>query len=142
MREYDEESELMGYVWRNYPEIVRPHECVATAERMRDHLPPELRDEYWAHALECQRVIEESHERDRRASDSTRLVISHPILPKARSELVTAILKAHKELEKQAFWEKFLPHKDRVSIHRCPRCQRILVNDKSRQCLWCGFDWH
>ena len=42
-REYDDERQLMAYVWRNYPHIVRAHECVASPERERDELPPELR---------------------------------------------------------------------------------------------------
>ena len=142
MREYDEDRELMGYVWRNYRQIMRPHECVAPAERVRDALPAELRDEYWAHAIECRRIIEESRERDRRESVNGRVVDSHPILPEMRPELLNAVSVAHTALEKELFWEKFLPHKDRVSIHRCTRCQRILVNEKSRQCLWCGHRWH
>jgi hypothetical protein len=142
MRDYDEEKELMGYVWRNYPQIVRPHECVASAERVRDELPPELRDEYLNHAVECRQIIEESRERDRRASVDGQVVDSQPILPKMRQELLAVVLCAHATLEKQTFWSRFLPHKDGVSIHRCSRCQRILVNDQSRQCLWCGYDWH
>ena len=142
MREYDEDRELMGYVWRNYPQIVRPHECVASAERVREELPPELRDEYWQHAGECRRLIGESRERDRRASVNGSLLISNPILPSMRPVLVAAVSLAHRVLEKEAFQRKFLPHRDRVSIHRCARCERILVNEKSRQCLWCGYNWH
>jgi hypothetical protein len=59
-----------------------------------------------------------------------------------RPELLAAVSTSHQTLEKQVFWEKFLPHKDRFSIHRCPRYQRILVNEKSRQCLWCGHYEH
>jgi len=142
MREYDDEQELMGYVWRNYPQIVRPHQCVASAERVRDELPPGMRDEYWEHAVECRRIIEESRERDRRASGNDQVVMSKPVLPVMRPELLAAVSLAHEELEKQEFWSRFLPHKDHVSIHRCARCRRILVNEKSRQCLWCGDDWH
>jgi hypothetical protein len=142
MREYDDDNELMRYVWRNYPEIVRSYECVASAESLRDKLPPEIRDEYWEHAVECRRVIDASRERDRRASDDGQLTLSTAILPKMTPELGAAVSRARKELEKQAFWNRFLRHQDQVSIHRCARCQRILINEKSRQCLWCGYDWH
>src|SRR5687767_7629704 len=121
MREYDDEEQLMGYVWRNYPQIVRPHECVASAERVRDELPPELRDEYWAHAVACRRIIDESQERDRRER-----ALSKPMLPKMRPELLAAVSLAHSKLERRAFWNAFGPHKDQVPIHRCTRCQRIL----------------
>ena len=111
MREYDDEQELMAYVSRNYPENVRPHECVASAERMRDELPAELRDEFWEHAAECRRIIDECRASDERDSVNGRRVMSKPGLPGMR-------------------------------LHRCSHCQRILVNEKSRQCLWCGHDWH
>jgi hypothetical protein len=142
MREYDDEEELMGYVWRNYPEIVRPHECVGPAERVRDELPAELRDEYWEHAAECRRIIEECRASDARESVNGRRVLSKPGLPGMRAELRAAVSRVRGELERRAFWEAFGPHKDRVLIHRCSRCGRILVNEKSRQCLWCGHDWH
>jgi hypothetical protein len=141
-RDYDDEQELMGYVWRNYPQIMRPHEGVTSRERVRDELPPELRDEYWAHACECRRLIEESRESDRRVSVNGQRVLSTPMLPRMRPELLAAVSQVMRDLEKRVFWERFLPHKDRVFVHRCARCDRILVNEKSRQCLWCGFDWH
>jgi hypothetical protein len=141
-REYDDERQLMAYVWRNYPHIVRAHECVASPERERDELPPELREEYWQHAVECLRLIDESRARDKRDSRDGRLVISTPMLPRMRPELLAAVSLARRKLERQAFWDKFLPHKDQLSIHRCARCKRILVNEKTRQCLWCSYDWH
>lgn len=138
MREYDDERELMGYIWRNFPQIARPYECVPSAERVRDELPPEFREEYWRHALECQRLIRESDEINARAGRDG----PHPDLPQMSPKLSAAYSLAEEKLEKQIFWDKFLPYKDRVSIHRCARCERILVNEKSRQCLWCGYDWH
>ncbi len=27
-------------------------------------------------------------------------------------------------------------------INRCPRCRRVVVTPKARQCLWCKHDWH
>ena len=128
----------MGYVWRNYPHIMRPHECVPAAGRVRDALPPEFREEYWQHDCECRKLIHESRER----SDRYTVMDISPILPEMRPELLAVVWPVHQQLEKQIFWDKFLPHKDEVSIHRCAGCQRILVNDKTRQCLWCGHDWH
>ena len=135
MREYDEEQELIWYVRRNYRQIMGPDESVA--DRVRDALPAELRDEYWAY-IESERAFEESRERDPWGNFG--VVHSQPT--EMRPELLDAVSAAHEALAKPLFWEKFLPHVNRVSIHRCPRCQRILVNEKSRQCLWCGHDWH
>ena len=29
-----------------------------------------------------------------------------------------------------------------IVINRCPNCSRIVKTPRSRQCLWCGHDWH
>jgi hypothetical protein len=33
-------------------------------------------------------------------------------------------------------------HGDEVFINRCARCGRIVARPTSKQCLWCGHDWH
>ena len=30
----------------------------------------------------------------------------------------------------------------RLTLNRCPRCNRIVRTPKARQCRWCGYDWH
>ena len=30
----------------------------------------------------------------------------------------------------------------RLRLNRCPRCHRIVKTSLSKQCLWCGYDWH
>lgn len=30
----------------------------------------------------------------------------------------------------------------RLAINRCPQCSRIVKTPLTRQCLWCGYDWH
>jgi hypothetical protein len=142
MRDYDDEREVMGYVFRNYPEIVRPRDCVPSAEGVRDALPAELRDEYWEHAVECQRMLKETRETEQRLSIDGGMMDITPIMPEMRPELAEAWSQAFEKLEKQTFCAKCLPHKDNVFIHRCARCQRVLVNKKTRQCLWCGAKWH
>jgi hypothetical protein len=142
MREYDEDRELMGYVMRNYPQIVRRRDCVPSKERVRDELPVELRDEYWKHVLECERIRMETYETERRLSVNGSVMDILPIMPEMRPELAEAWSVAFTRLEKQAFWVNFLPHKDDVFIHRCARCQRVLVNEQTCQCLWCGAKWH
>lgn len=140
-RPYDEQQELMSYVWRNYPEIVRPHECVASHEQIRDRLPAELRDEYWQHALECRNIIRGSRERDQQPSEEWDSMISMPILPSLRQELLELVMQIQHDLEIEFFKERFTPHQDQVTINRCPKCAKILINQKTRQCLWCGHDW-
>ncbi len=139
-REYDEEEAFMSYVWRSYPEIMRPHQCVASAEQVCEKLPPEFRDEYWQHASECRKLVHESVERDKQASNDEEVITSMPLLPSLRPELLDLSFPISQELEKQLFWKLFLPHQDQVSINRCPNCEKILFNDKTRQCLWCKHD--
>jgi hypothetical protein len=142
MREYDEDRALMGYVIRNYPQIVRARDCVPSAERVRDELPAELRNEYWDHVLECERIRKETYETEERLSINGSVMDIMPILPEMRPEPAEAWSVVFEKLEKQAFWARFLPHKDNVFIQRCARCERVLVNEKTRQCLWCGEKWH
>lgn len=142
MRKYDEVSELMGYVWRNYPEIMRPHECAPSAEMICEELPEELREEYWRHAMECRRIVEESRKADRTYSSRGGVRVSTPDLPETRPELTRAFHTAFENLQRKIFWSKFEPYEDQVAVNRCDRCGRILVCGESRQCLWCGHDWH
>lgn len=30
----------------------------------------------------------------------------------------------------------------RMTINRCPNCNRVVRTPRARQCLWCGHDWH
>ncbi len=56
--DYDDERELMGYVFRNFPEIVRFWECHPSTEGVRDQLPLGMRDAYMEHEAECQRIFD------------------------------------------------------------------------------------
>ena len=29
-----------------------------------------------------------------------------------------------------------------VFVNRCPECTRVVRTPQSRQCFWCGHDWH
>ena len=44
------------------------------------------------------------------------------------------------ELETERFLE--MVDVESLEIARCPECRKVLVNENSRQCLHCGFDWH
>jgi hypothetical protein len=141
-KEYNEEDALKGYVWQNYPEIVRHRDCMPSPEMIRQQLPLEFQDEYWEYRLECRRIIVESASEDERLAKAGRVQETTPMLPEMRPELLAVVWPVFRELENKAFWEKFKPHQSVVSIARCGRCKKILVNDMSRQCLWCGHDWH
>lgn len=36
----------------------------------------------------------------------------------------------------------FNEHSSEIHVSRCSNCQRIVKTPKSKQCLWCGYDWH
>jgi hypothetical protein len=138
---YNEEEALMGYVWRNYPDLIRPHECLPKDETICQQLPPELREEYRQYVAECNRILTETAEDERLSKDDSVWEIE-PCLPDTSPEIAAAVGPIYAKLRRQLFQERFRPYQDRVTIARCPRCNRILINAKSRQCLWCGFDWH
>ncbi len=32
-------------------------------------------------------------------------------------------------------------HKDKISIQRCPSCNKIVATPIAEQCMWCGYEW-
>ena len=30
----------------------------------------------------------------------------------------------------------------KIEVNRCPKCDRVARTPRSRQCFWCGNDWH
>jgi hypothetical protein len=140
---YNEIEALKQYVWKNYPEICKPHECLPSPEYIRDRLPNQMRDEYWRHVLECQDILERRGESDKKMSEETGgCVITMPILPQMNPSMVQEFISIFNEYKTKAFKYIFDKNSENIFIHRCGRCNRILVSPKSQQCLWCGFDWH
>jgi hypothetical protein len=141
--EYNENGALKQYVWRNYRELVRPHECFPSAELIRDRLPSELRDEFWAHILECRAIGDKASEfvREMEAKEGgvCDVMPSFPEMSSGLSRLVVAIIS---EFETRTFQKVLDANRGRIVIHRCSRCNRILIGPHSEQCLWCGYDWH
>lgn len=142
MQDYDEERALMGYVFRTHPEIVSSWECSPSTDRVRDELPPSMRDAYMEYIAERQRICDEYIDMLDKLPHPLPQITHDLHFPKLQPELSAAVSKVSEDLERQAFWKKFTPHKDHVSIPRCGRCQQILINHKTRQCLSCGYDWH
>lgn len=115
-QQYDETEAIKSYVWRNYPEISRPHECLADGEAVIRLLPERLKTVY----------RESLKQRELNAA-----------ITGDDAAIIMAVLT-------QLETERFFRMVDVNSLHiaRCPKCQKVLVNEKSRQCLHCGFDWH
>jgi hypothetical protein len=109
----DEIEAIKSYVWRNYPEICRPHDCVPDRESIIHSLP------------ECMRQdLRDCIEGNREPQEAEAGVIMR---------VVTM-------LETEKFFQ--LVDVESLTIARCRECGTILVNDKSQQCLKCGLDWH
>jgi hypothetical protein len=141
--EYDENRELKTYVWRNYPEIVRPNECFPPSEWIRDHLPGELSKEFLAYLAECDAIREQQQASESTWCDEVGCVVdSEPDIPKMSPELMKCVGAIIKEFEDQLMSKVLAANNTRIVICRCCRCNRVLKSPKSQQCLWCGYDWH
>ncbi|NBD13756.1 hypothetical protein [Corallococcus silvisoli] len=72
--------------------------------------------------------------------------LAHPLVRKwygLDDPAVLAALEEGREALLRRMRDRVLKeHADVVFIHRCPRCERIVETPRSRQCLWCGHDWH
>jgi hypothetical protein len=44
----------------------------------------------------------------------------------------------------ERLWQQVLAcfQSRRLTINRCPKCNRVVRTPRARQCLWCGHDWH
>ncbi len=142
MPEYNEQNEVMRYVWRNYPDIVRPHECIPSHARIRDALPRATQDEYTQHVGTTERCLARIEaERQSLPTDDSVVDISLRT-PAMRPELLAEVMRVIRDLEVAMFLDRVRPHEHRISVNRCGKCSRVLINAMSRQCLWCSYDWH
>ena len=113
-RPYDENDERKRYVWRHFPDAIRPHQCIPHPDAVEAALPLEHREifrGYW-NAIGT--------------SESPEL---ESLVTRIQAEIETVNFNA--AVGDQTF-----------DIHRCGKCSRILQSPKSQQCLWCGYDWH
>ena len=118
-RPYDENEERKRYVWRHFPDAVRPHQCIPHRDAVAAELPPEHREAFL----------------DYYESIGTFGSFS-PLSP----ELESLVSRIQTDIETANF-DAAIGNRD-FDIHRCAKCSRILQSPESRQCLWCGYDWH
>jgi hypothetical protein len=139
---YNEDEALKFYIWRNYPEIARPHECLPSFEWIRDNLPSELREEYWTHVAECRAIREKTTALEKQSREESAKVLeimrSFPEMKIGLAALVVALVARY---ETMILKERVAASGATIVICRCTRCNRILVSAKSRQCLGCGHVW-
>ena len=113
---YNETESIKRYVWRNFPEICRPHECLPHGEDILRLIPDRLKPL-------CRERLR-NRESNQEIDDGDAAIIM---------AVVTA-------LETKRFME--MVDVESLEIARCPKCRKVLVNENSHQCLHCGFDWH
>ena len=139
----DEDESLKHFFWLAHPGVARPHECLPSQEWIRDHLPSEMREQYWSHVLECHAISERNSEWARKRREETGEIWdvqdSYPALNPQVVELVVALVR---DFETQQVKELMAAHGVQVQIPRCQRCNEVLRTPKSQQCFRCGYDWH
>jgi len=140
--EYNEQTELMNYVRRNYPELFADQPRTAPPEEVLAAVPDHLREEHLARCAECRRIIEETHRKEERLSRNGTVASITPLLPEASEELTAVTPGVFEEHRRRIFSKVYSAHSDCIDVLRCPECDRIVATARARQCLWCGHDWH
>ncbi|TWT75449.1 hypothetical protein CA13_31370 [Planctomycetes bacterium CA13] len=118
-RPYDENEERKRYIWRHFPDAVRPHECIPHPDAVEAALPEHHREAF------------------RRYYNAIGSSDSPAPLPPDLESLVTRI---QADIE-TASLDAAVGDRE-FDIHRCAQCNRILQSPSAQQCLWCGHDWH
>ena len=114
---YDDDAELTKYIWNNYRDLLTDLERLADRAVMAEQKASDS-DERMA------KILREGWG----SRDDPRVVEA---------------LKDGPEVFRGRVRKRVLAeHADQVIVNRCPSCQRIVATPKSRQCLWCGEDWH
>jgi hypothetical protein len=116
---YDEEQELTRYLWDNYHELFTPQE------------------------QQLSRVIVARELSEQRTSSNRRVnPLDYPGTFFQDALLNQALSPGAAQIRQQAALRVLLSQRERITITRCPRCQRIVKRLHSLQCYWCGLDWH
>ncbi len=114
---YDDDRELTDYVWHNYAHLV-------TRQEWR----------VWQ-AVSIESKAGSASENMARLMRQHWGAINEPDVVEALRDGIPAF--------RQTVRERILAeHPEEVFINRCTRCERIVARPKSKQCLWCGHDWH
>lgn len=113
---YDEEPELIQYVWRYHRTLLTRFEW--DVERAA-HVREKFADDTGEHA---RRVRER--------------------FAKLGDPRIEAALTDGWQAFRRATCRRILDEHVELAINRCPRCLRVLRTPFGMQCFWCGFDWH
>jgi hypothetical protein len=114
---YNDEREFTLYVWHNYQHLL-------TAEEFK----------VW-NAVVAEQKAEG-------ASPALARAIRERFVPQDDPQVAQAIAGGFALFQQRARDRMLAAHSNEVIINRCARCQRIVARPRSRQCLWCGHDWH
>jgi hypothetical protein len=117
---YNELNVLTGYIWKNFRDLMTAdEELAARAFTVEGKLEP----------FRSAARVPTSLARERKKYQG--------------SSFVDQALKAGMNQFQRDFRDRILKETpEGFMINRCPSCQRVVVSPYSKQCLWCGHDWH
>ena len=115
---YDEELELIDYVWRYFSHLMTDF------EQQVNHASIGRRK-----VAACDHPTMSRMLNDRWARPDDRAINS--ALAAGEEQFRSRV--AHRVLAEQ---------KDQAFVNRCPNCGRLVRTPWAKQCFWCGQDWH
>lgn len=128
-KEYNERTELIDYVLRNY-----------------SHLMPVIDYASWRIIVQRNKAQFRAQENSEPDYDQMYHIMVRRICDRAGlspdDEAVRLAL-----ADTDAFFEQVCDrilddHAEDVVVNRCPECGRVVKTPRARLCLWCGHDWH
>ncbi len=115
--DYDEDAELIEYIWHNYLHLLTDLELLANRSIYAE-----------------------------KKAQQTSGVIAKLLLEKwgnLDNPLVIVALKDGPDEFRRRVCERILTNSaNKIYINRCPNCERVANTPKARQCFWCSHDWH
>ena len=114
---YDDERQLTSYIWHNYRHLLTPLE-----------------------ALTDKTLLAES--KAEHASETMAALLRQRWSAMDNPDVVAELADGSDAFRNRVRNRIVRECADRIVINRCPKCSRLVVTPKARQCLWCGHDWH
>ena len=118
--DYDDNAALRAYVAKHCRHLMTPLERRTTEYTVpiTSETPP---------SDKARRIYAMLEERDGHVDDhDTLLAFAAPAADRERNAVDRLIRDCY----------------DKLSLNRCPACQRLVRTPLARQCLWCGHRWH
>lgn len=112
--DYDDHSALYGYIWEFHPDLLTDFELQAAAAIIGRLKAAE--------------------------SGDSEMAVKHGRMNDP--EINAALANGYDEFRRRTCLRVLAGSGGKLTVNRCPGCNRVARTPKAQQCVWCGLDWH